>query len=107
LIYPPEVRSIDWDRSVGRLANVTAHGIQVNGTDVFQPGKIYALSFSYPEEWDLIHSLEFTARCCWFSQTESENQSGFQIERISDEDRAYINCLIEEYSALNALPVDE
>lgn len=99
LIYYLRVYSLPEGRLLGHLIDITPAGILIVGESPLPVGMDFVLKMELPSRVNGKDVIEFAARCLWSRKDPAPQffASGFQFERVAQEDQQVISGLIKDF----------
>ena len=81
----------------GRIVNISKQGFMLSCQQPFKPEHAFKLSVELPEV-DNTRTIHLTAQCMWCQPSDANDQdAGFHIEVISDQDQVALNYFLREF----------
>ena len=99
LMYYSRVFDRETGSVLGYIVDVTPEGAMIISEEPVPPGKVYQVRMDLPEDISDKSFVDFTAESVWCKKDIDPNfyDTGLRISNLSDEDRALIENMIQEY----------
>lgn len=93
-----DVINRDNARVLGKVADISIHGMMLLSSNLIQPDTLYQVSLTPSKEDDNDPQIDMGVDCMWVQEREDAGcWAGFKIIDIADDDLDHLHQLIDEF----------